>query len=85
MVRDYVHGLRDGNGSAGGSLGEDRRLGDLQHDEARFEAGHHAPGSGDAGAGDDTVARDATAAATSAGIDASKKVGPFVFFRAGSV
>jgi hypothetical protein len=35
VVRDYVHGLRDGAGSARRSCGGNGRVGDLQHDKAR--------------------------------------------------
>src|SRR5207302_2992402 len=72
VVRDYVHGLRDGTGFARGPRSEYGRIGDLQYDET----GCNQTSDASAGSGNDPCAEfidacDATAAATGSGTGAA--------------
>jgi len=71
VVRDYVHGLRDGTGFARGPRSEHGRVGNLQYDETGCNQTCDA-GTGYAGSGNDASAEfidacDATTAATGSG------------------
>jgi len=71
VVRDYVHGLRDGTGFARGPRSEHGRIGDLQYDETGCNQTSNAS-TGYAGSGNDPCtefidACDATTAATGSG------------------
>jgi len=91
VVRDYVHGLRDGAGFARGPHSEHGRIGDLQYDETGYNQTSDAS-TGYAGSGNDPCAEfidacDATTAATGSGTGSadSEKVAFLVDSVAGNV